>query len=106
MKNAAGIWKFNKQVGSCKAIPDDQESVGNPGCKNLDQMVPENSGLDITCRINGQEQFICNLDCPEGTFFMGKDGKLKWPLVNSAYYALARLISFLSLIFKTKLAQS
>ena len=76
MKNAAGIWKFNKQFGSCVAKPDDQESVGNPGCKNLDQMIPQNSGLDITCRINGQEQFICNLDCPEGTFFMGKDGKL------------------------------
>ena len=47
----------------------------NPGCKNLDEMIPVDSGLDINCKIN-KGQLICNLDCPDGTFFMGKDGKM------------------------------
>ena len=80
MKNAAGVWKFNKQLGSCVTIPDDipvDQEDGNPGCKSLGQMIPENSNLDIACDINGKGQFICKLDCPEGTFFMGKEGKMR-----------------------------
>ena len=78
MKNAAGVWKFNKQLGSC--VSDDQAG-SNPGCKNLDEMIPVDSGLDINCKIN-KGQLICNLDCPDGTFFMGKDGKMKWNTVT------------------------
>ena len=38
-------------------------------------MIPEDSGLEIGCKVNGKQQFICKLECPEGTNFMGKDGK-------------------------------
>merc|ERR1712135_164114 len=63
--------------------PDDEEEeneepvdeVENPGCKNLEDMIPEDSGLEIGCKVNGKQQFICKLECPEGTNFMGKDGK-------------------------------
>merc|ERR1711868_16039 len=92
-KNKKGIWKFNKPLGTCvdgedkpeddEEKPDDEEEeneepvdeVENPGCKNLEDMIPEDSGLEIGCKVNGKQQFICKLECPEGTNFMGKDGK-------------------------------
>ena len=80
MKNAAGIWNFNKEFGSCQPKSDDQDgegSDGNPGCKNLDVMIPVDSGLGIGCKVNAKGQFVCNLDCPEGTNFMGKEGELR-----------------------------
>merc|ERR1712147_305241 len=92
-KNKKGIWKFNKPLGTCvdaedkpeddEEKPDDQEDeneepvdeVESPGCKNLNEMIPEDSGLEIGCKVNGKEQLVGKLECPEGTNFMGKDGK-------------------------------
>jgi len=86
-KNKKGIWKWNKPLGTCvgaEDMPEDDEEkpdedgneepvdgeepvdeVENPGCKNLEDMIPEDSGLAIGCKVNGREQFLCNLKSPE-----------------------------------------
>ena len=45
-------------------------------------MIPEDSGLEIGCKVNGKQQFICKLECPEGTNFMGKDGKRNFVIMD------------------------
>ena len=81
--------------------PDDEEKpedeneepvdeAENPGCKDLDDMIPEDSGLEIGCKVNGKKQFICKLECPEGTNFMGKDGKPK--ILNESFSGPKRTI--------------
>ena len=106
-KNKNGVWKWNKEFGSCVECgddcpvvempefekpedeedkPEDEEEKPEdeneepadeaPTCKDLDEMIPEDSGLEIGCKVNAKEQFVCKLECPEGTNFMGKDGKI------------------------------
>ena len=50
-------------------------------------MIPEDSGLEIGCKVNGKQQFICKLECPKGTNFMGKDGKFKIEEFNMTAYS-------------------
>ena len=115
-KNKNGVWKWNKEFGTCVECGDDcpvvempefekpeepedeeekpedeeekpedeeekpedenEEPADEPTCKDLNEMIPEESGLGIECKVNAKEQTVCKLECPEGTNFMGKDGKI------------------------------
>jgi len=98
VKDDEGNFAFNKALGKCvggdeneeekpedgedenKPV-DEEEAAENPGCKNLDDMLSEDAGLDVGCKINKKNQFICALTCPEGTNFNGKDGKTGTKLI-------------------------
>merc|ERR1711937_1110649 len=61
-------------LDTCVPVNEEEESE-NPGCKNINNMLSENTDLEVECKINGKGQYICKLNCPTGTNFMGKDGK-------------------------------
>jgi len=114
IKDDAGAFAFNKELGSCDACPAEgcpemeKPSGGKPTggkptggkptgdkptgdkptgdkptgekppageCKDFAGMLGADSVLTATCAANDAGKMACDVQCPDGTFFMGKDGK-------------------------------
>merc|ERR1712227_382829 len=87
IKNDDGTFAFNKELGTCDACPDegcpemgkpDKPSGGKPPageCKDFATMLGDDSVFTTECAANDAGKMSCDVQCPDGTFFMGKDGK-------------------------------
>merc|ERR1712088_306755 len=85
-------FSFNKTLGSCDACPEEgcpesdkpnKPSGGKPTggkppageCKDFATMLGEDSVFTADCAENDAGKMACDVSCPEGTLFMGKEGK-------------------------------
>merc|ERR1711937_430433 len=80
-------FSFNKTLGSCDACPEegcpesdkpnkpsgDKPTAGE--CKDFAKMLGEDSVFTVDCAENDAGKMACDVSCPEGTLFMGKEGK-------------------------------
>merc|ERR1712156_354741 len=67
-KDDDGNFAFNKVLGTCDACPDEE-------CKDFATMLGEDSVLTATCAENDAGKMACDVQCPDGQLFMGKEGK-------------------------------
>merc|ERR1712157_536174 len=105
VKGDDDTFAFNKELGTCDACPEegcpelekpDKPSGGKPTggkpdkptggkptgekppageCKDFATMLGEDSVFTADCAANDAGKMSCDVQCPEGQFFMGKDGK-------------------------------
>merc|ERR1711893_107794 len=100
IKNDDETFSFNKELGSCDACPDEgcpemekptKPTGGKPTgdkptkptgekppageCKDFVTMLGEDSVFTATCAENDAGKMACDVQCPAGQLFMGKEGK-------------------------------
>merc|ERR1712223_122959 len=101
-KDDDGNFAFNKALGTCDACPDEgcpeEEKPSKPTggkptgdkptgdkpsgekppageCKDFATMLGEDSVLTATCAENDAGKMACDVQCPDGQLFVGKEGK-------------------------------
>ena len=92
IKNADRTFSWNKRLGTCSGSTDDSgtdepevvvpepNDDANPGCKDPNTMITDEN-LSSVCKLNSDGKYQCKLQCADGLFFNGKDGRTNIKLI-------------------------
>merc|ERR1712046_155864 len=90
-KNEKGKFKWNADLGGCKAATTDATTVkpttaeassDAASCKNIELKQGQvNSGLTVAYKVNSAGKDVVTLTCPEGSLINGKKGATKKKMV-------------------------